>query len=89
MDFVVSADHRIKLKGSEKRYKYLDLAREQKKKLWNMKVTVIPIVTGPLGKVTKGLLQGLEELAMRGRMEIIQNIALLRSARILRRILQV
>ena len=43
MDFAVPVDHRVKLKVSEKRDKYLDLARELKK-LWNMKVTVIPIV---------------------------------------------
>ena len=32
MDFVVPADHRIKLKEREKKDKYLDLARELKKK---------------------------------------------------------
>ena len=32
---------------------YLDLARELKK-VWNMKVTIIPIVIGGLGTVTKG-----------------------------------
>ena len=32
MDFVVPADHRVKLKESEKRDKYLDLAKEMKKK---------------------------------------------------------
>ena len=39
-DSAVPVDHRIKLK--EKKDKYLDLAREMKKKLWNMKVTIIP-----------------------------------------------
>ena len=34
MDFVVPADHRIKLKESEMRDKYLDLSRKLKK-LWN------------------------------------------------------
>ena len=47
-DFAVPADHRIKLKECEKRNKYLDLARELKK-LWNMKVTIIPIVIGAKG----------------------------------------
>ena len=31
MDFTVSADHRKRLKESEKKYKYRDLARELKK----------------------------------------------------------
>ena len=31
VDFTVPADYRIKLKESEKKYKYLDLAKELKK----------------------------------------------------------
>ena len=49
-----------------------------------MKVTVIPIVTGTLGTVTKGLVEGPEDLEIRRRVETIQNTTLLRSARILR-----
>ena len=52
VDFAVSADHRLKLKESEKMDKYLDFARELKK-LWNMKVTIIPIVIGAFVTVTK------------------------------------
>ena len=57
VDLPVPADHRIKLKESEKMDKYLDLARELKKKLWNMKVAIIPIVIGAFGTVIKGLLK--------------------------------
>ena len=87
VDFAVPADHRIKLKECEKRDKYLDLARELKK-LWNMKVTIIPIVIGAFGKVTKGLLKGLEDLEVGGRVETIQTTALLKMTRILRRVLE-
>ena len=52
VDFAVPADHRVKLKESEKKDKYLDLARELKK-LWKMKVTVLLIVISALGTVTK------------------------------------
>ena len=58
------------------------------KTLWNMKVMVIPIVIGALGIVTKGLVQGLEGLGIRGRVETIKTTPLLRSARTLRRILE-
>ena len=54
VDFAVPADHGLKWKESEKKDKYLDLTRELKK-LWNMKVTIIPVVIGALGTVTKGL----------------------------------
>ena len=40
---------------------------------------------GAFGTVTKGLLTGLEDLDAGGRVEAIQTIALLRTARILRR----
>ena len=50
--FAVPADHRVKLRENEKRNKYQVLSRELKKP-WNMKVTIIPIVTGVLGTVTK------------------------------------
>ena len=65
----------------------MDFVRELKK-LWNIKVMIISIVIGALGTVTKGLIQGLEDLEIRGRMETIQTTALLRSARIQRRILK-
>ena len=55
------ADHRIKLKECENKDKYHDLARELKK-LWNMQVTIIPVIISALGTVTKGLLKRLEDL---------------------------
>ena len=79
MDIAVLADHRVKLKESEKKDKYLDLARELQK-LWYMKVTVIPVIFRTLGTATKRLILGLEDLEIRGREKIIQTTALLRSA---------
>ena len=52
-----------------------------------MKVTIAPIVIGAFGIITKGLLKGLEDLEVGGRVETIQMKALLRTARILRRVL--
>ena len=49
-------------------------------------MTSIPIVIGALGTVTKGLIKGLENLERSRRVETIQTTALLRSARILRRV---
>ncbi len=53
-----------------------------------MKVTIVPIVIGTFGTVTKGLLKGLEDVEVGGRVETIQTTALLRTARILRRVLE-
>ena len=51
-----------------------------------MQVTIIPIIIGAFGTVTKGLLNGLEDLEVCGRVETIQTTALLRTARMLRRV---
>ena len=51
-----------------------------------MKVTIILIVIGAFGTVTKGLLKGLEDLEVGGRVENIQTTVLLKTARILRRV---
>ena len=78
----VPANHRIKLKECEQKDRYFDLARELKKnKLWYIKVTIIPIVIGAVGTVTKGLLKGLEDLEIGGRVETIQSTTLLRTDR--------
>ena len=61
VDLAVPADHRVKLKESYKKDRYLDLTRELKK-LWNMKATFISIVIGALCTITKGLVPELEGL---------------------------
>ena len=94
VDFAIPARHRVKIekkkkkKKNEQKDKYLYLAIEFFKKLWNMKVTLILIVIGALDTVTKGLIQGLKYLEIRGRVDTIQTTALLRSARILRKLLE-
>ena len=61
-----------------------DLARELKK-IWNMKMTVVPIVIGALGTFTRVLVHELADLEIRGRVVTTQTTALVRSARIPRR----
>ena len=53
------------------------------KKLWNMKVKVIPIVNGVFGTISKGMIKRLDDLEIRGRIETIQTTSLLKSVRIL------
>ena len=81
MHLAIPANHKIKLKEKKekKRDKYLYFTRE----LWNMKMTGIPTIIGALGTVTKGFIQGREDLEIRGRVETIQTTALLRSASIM------
>ena len=66
MDFSVSTEHRVKFIESKKKDKYVDLASELKK-LSNIKLNFISIVIDAFGTVTKGLVQGQEDLERRGR----------------------
>ena len=65
VDFDAPAYHSVKLKESEKRDMFVDLARELKT-LQNIKVTVIPFVIGMLGTVKKGLVQRKKDLEIGG-----------------------
>ena len=78
VNFAVPPHHRVKLKEYEKRDKYLDLARELKN-LWNMKMTILPIVIGALGTVNTRLGQGFEDLEVVGWLETVQTTALLKT----------
>ena len=49
---------------------FLNLARKLKE-LWNMKLTLIPIVIGALGMVIKELVHRLEDLEIREQVETI------------------
>ena len=66
----------------------MDFARDLKKKMWNMKITLIPIVFGALGTINEALIKGLKKIEIRGQVEAIETISLLRSIRILRRVLE-
>ena len=81
VDFALPADHRIKLKEFEKKYKYLE-------NLWNMQVTIISIVIGAFGTVSKVLSKGVEDLEVGGRVETIQTTTLLRTTEMLRSVLE-
>ena len=72
LDFDIQTDHLIEIKLYTS-YIYL------------IEIKFIPIISGALGTVTKGLIRGLEDLKIRGQVETIQTSTPLRSARILRR----
>ena len=65
-----------------------ELKKQNKTKLKNMRGTVIPIVFGARTTVNMGLVHGQVDLEIRGQVETIQTTTLLRSARILRNVLE-
>ena len=88
IDFAVPYDSRVEQKELEKKEKYQDLARELKK-IWNMKATVTPVVIGALGAIPKKLKKGLQDLGIETKIVELQKSAIIHTARILRRVLEV
>ena len=87
VDFAIPYDTRIEQKEKENVDKYQDLKRELQK-LWDMRVKVVPIVTGALGTPPKEIKNKVEEQGIEVSFEEMQKTVLLQSARILRKVLE-
>ena len=88
IDVAIPGDSRIESKEREKVEKYQDLAREMRK-LWNVKVEVIPIVLGSLGTLPLNLKIWMRKITPSIHVETIQKSVLLGTARILRKVLEI
>ena len=87
-DIAVPADVRVGGKEREKVEKYKDLKRETGK-LWKFKmVEVVAIVIGALGSATKEFDGWIEKLGITNNAGVMQKTALLGTARILRKVLE-
>ena len=84
IDIAVPADKR---KGKSRKV-YQDLKREIGR-LWKLKrVEVVPVVIGALGSVTKRFDRWIEKLGITFSVGVVQKTALLGTARILRKVLE-
>ena len=86
VDIAVPPYRRVEEKEQEKVDKYQDLKREIGR-MWEIrKVQVVPVVIGAHGSVSKGFDKWIEELHIQCNFVDIQKTALLRTARILRKV---
>ena len=68
--------------------KYQDLAWELHK-IWQVKVKVVPVVVGANGTILKALRKHLDEIGTNVRVDHLQKVAYLGTARILRKTLEI
>ena len=88
IDVAVPADTRVVEKEIEKIEKYQDLKREIVR-LWELRTAmVVPVVIGALGSITKNFKDWMEKLNIRSTVGVVQKSALLGTARILRKVLE-
>ena len=88
IDVAIPGDERVSAKETEKIEKY-DEWRRELERLWKVKAKVVPIIVGALETVTRNLNSYLKEIEVNVTIQLIQKSALLGSARILRKILDV
>ena len=81
IDFAIPYNSRVDSKEMEKIEKYQDLVRELNK-LWDMKVVVIPIVLGALGKTPKTLQKRMTDIGIETKIGELQKAVILHTARI-------
>ena len=87
VDIAVPADRRVEEK-EQKVEKYQDVKREIGK-MWEIrKVQLVPVVIGALGSVSKGFDKWIEKLDIQCNFVDMQKTALLGTARILRKVLE-
>ena len=88
IDIAVPDDVRVGEKELEKVEKYQELKREIGR-LWKLKhVEVVPVVIGALGSVTKDFERWIRKLGIAYNIGVMQKTALLGTARILRKVLE-
>ena len=88
IDFTIPYDSGVDSKEIEKMEKYQDLVRELKK-LWDMKIVIIPIVLGALRTTLKTLQKGMKDIEIKTSICELQKTVILHTARILRKALYV
>ena len=79
-------DRNFSIKKVEKLSKYRDLEIEVSK-LWKMKTTIFPVVTGALRVIKKGMRSTVEKIPGAINIEELQKMTLMGTAHILRKVL--
>ena len=81
-------DSRVDAKEMERIEKYQDLARKLRK-IWDKQVKVIPIIIGAVETTPKLLRKRLKDTGIETKVVELQKSAILYSARILRKVLEI
>jgi len=87
IDVAIPADSNVMQKGAEKKLKYKRLCIEIQR-MWNLKCTIIPVIIGATGIVTRSLRKNLEAVPGRYSIDSLQKTALLGTSHIIRKVLQ-
>jgi hypothetical protein len=71
--------------GKEVKYRSLCIGIQQ---MWNLKCTIIPVITGATGIVTRSLRKNLETIPGKHSIDSLQKTSILGTSHIIRKVLQ-
>jgi hypothetical protein len=87
IDVAIPADRNVVQKEAEKKLKHNSLGIEIQR-MWNLKCTIIPVVIGATGIVTKSIRKNLEAIPGKHSIDSIQKTAILGTSHVIRKVLQ-
>ena len=86
IDVAIPADRNVVQKEAEKKLKYKILCTEIQR-MWNLKCTIVPVIIGATGIVTRSLRKNLEAVPGKHSIDSLQKTAVLGTSHIIRKVL--
>ena len=83
----IPASRNVMQKEAEKKFKYVSLGIEIKR-MWNLKCSITPVITGTTGIVTRSLRKNFEDIPGKHSLDSLQKTAMLGTSHIIRKLLQ-
>jgi hypothetical protein len=83
----IPADTNVVQNEAEKKLKYKSLCIEIKR-MWNLKCTIVPVIIGATGLVTRNLRKNLEAVPGKHSIDSLQKTAILGTSHSTRKVLQ-
>ena len=87
IEVAIPADRNFVQKEAEKKLKYKSLCIEIQR-MWNLKCTIIPVIIGATGIVTRNLRKNLEAVPEKHSIDSLQKTAILGTSHIIWKVLQ-
>ena len=83
----IPADRNVVQKEAEKKLKYKSLSIEIQR-MWNLKCTIVPVIIGATGIVTRSLRKHFETVPGKHSIDSLQKTGILGTSHIIRKVLQ-
>jgi hypothetical protein len=87
MDVAIPADRNAVQNEAGKKLKYKSLCTKIQR-MWNLKCTIIPVITGATGIVTRSLWEYLEAILGKHSIDSLQKTAILGTSHIIRKVVR-